>query len=152
MKANSLTAKLHPILFIIGYLFAVIVAVAVTVSLFLGPTIFPDNGKWGSIYHQLDSLFAVYTVGVVYTGISAFPGYVFSLLLAHRMGFHSWQFYMLAGIATAILAHGLFFVLLGNLFFGGNNFMVFFTSLPGGAAGGYAYFLWRRKMLSVWVN
>lgn len=90
----------------------------------------------------------MFVIGIFYTGISALPGYAISLLVAAFKNWHTLQFYVSAGLMTALLAHGLFAVTAVNLL--REETFIFFASLTGGAAGGYAYFLWREKMLSVW--
>ena len=96
------------ILYICGYVIAVVVAVATVVTLITMPTVLPDNGAMGSFYGQVSFLFAMFYVGLFYTGVSALPGYVISLIIAQISNFHSSWFYVFAGVATAILAHILF--------------------------------------------
>lgn len=148
MTKHDLTWKKSAVLYIIGYVIAVMVSVAVVVLLITIPTMLPDNGALGSFYKQLDLLGAMFVFGLVYTGASALPGYIITLILVHRFNSHGRWFYVLAGIATAALAHILFGLFVG--FFLVDEKFVFAASLPGGAAGAYAYFLWREKMLSVW--
>jgi len=150
MKNIILTRKRQALLFVGGYVIAVLSAVFVTVGLLLFPTILPDEGLFGSFYKQLEAIFAAFAIGLSYTSVSAFPGYAASLILAHRKNCHSRRFYILAGIATAVLAHLLFYLIAGDMLL--KDFLIFAASLPGGAAGAYAYFLWRQKMLSVWSN
>ena len=148
MENIALTRKKLAILFIVGYIIAVLASVAVTVGLILLPSALPDDGKFGSFYQQLELILPIFVVGLTYTSISALPGYTASLFLAHKKNYHSMRFYLIAGVATAFLAHVLFALFVGDVM--PEISMIYGASLVGGAAGAYAYFLWRKKMLSVW--
>ena len=150
MKHRSLSFRQSAVLYFVGYVIAVLVAVLVAAALSLVPTVFPDDGKWGSFYRELEMLHFVVLMGLMYTAMTALPGYVITLVLAHRNCWHGVGFYVAAGVLTALLAHFLLALFFGGFFLFGMN--IFYASFPGGAAGAYSYFLWRKNMLSVWVN
>lgn len=134
----------------IGYLIAVFVAVCVAEAILLGPTIFPDQGRFGSFYRQLQDMPAMFFVGFVYTFGTALPGYATTLFLAHRNTSHSWMFYCIGGGLTALSAHLILAAILGV--FVVSAYIVFVCSVPGGIAGAYAYSLWREKLTSIWAK
>ncbi|MGI9350506.1 MAG: hypothetical protein ACR2O3_02985 [Rhizobiaceae bacterium] len=150
MYQSSLSFRQSAIVYVVGYLIAVPVAVLVAATLSLLPTVFPDDGKWGSFYKELEILHFVVLMGLIYTAMTALPGYAITLVAAHHKCWHGVWFYVAAGFLTAVLAH-----LLLALFFGGFmlfGMKIFYASFPGGAAGAYCYFLWRKNMLSVWAH
>ncbi|MEM7214581.1 MAG: hypothetical protein AAF423_03485 [Pseudomonadota bacterium] len=148
MEIGELTLRQRLVLYAVGYIFAVLIAVSVAVVLAILPTVFPDNGKWGSFYKEVEFLHLIIFLGISYTGMTALPGYALTLVLARRMDLHSAGFYIAAGVLTALLAHLILASFAGGFFL--NGLKIFYTSFPGGAAGAYGYFLWRKKMLSVW--
>ncbi len=130
----------------LGYFIAVLVSVFVTLTIFLAPTVLPDQGRFGSFFSALNDGIGLFLVGMVYTFITALPGYAITLTLAAKNHWHGWKYYCLGGALTALLAH----FILGTFLRGANLelYLIFACSIPGGVAGAFAYFLWRRKILS----
>ena len=133
------------VLYGLGYLIAVLAASSTTVMLIYATVILPDLHNFGSLSKQLNSLWPMLYIGAVYTGSSAWAGYIVSLVLAHRKNWHAQRFYIIAGICTAILAHLLFALVEPHML---QDPIILTASLVGGGVGGFAYFRWRRKILT----
>ena len=130
-----------------GYVFAVLSAVLVTEFLIFAPTIFPDGGKFGSFYSTLNQTTNALFSGVLFTAITALPGYAVTLIVAKKLEKHSPYFYCFCGMLTALSAHGILWSFIGQFF--PEAIQIILCSVPGGAAGAYAYYRWRLKTLSI---
>lgn len=130
----------------VGYLIAVVVAVIITEVIYLTPSAIPDNGKWGSLFKNVNDIGGIFAIGLAYTFVTALPGFVITLIIAKRRQWHDTRYYIMSGVATSLLAHGIL-----AAFFDGKllqGYLIVLASMPGGAAGGYAFCRWRRKILS----
>ncbi len=135
-----------------GYLAAVLVAVAVAVFAMLAPTMFPDDGAWGSFYAYRRDLIDVFQIGLVFTFPTALPGFLLTLFLARWGGWVGWLPYACAGLLNAVLALAIFDLAL-QMFDPTPLRMpllpldLLLPCLPGGFAGGVAYWVVVRKSL-----
>lgn len=134
------------LLFGLGYIIAVLIAVFVTELFMFAPTVFPDGGEFGSFFNTLESALTVFWAGILYTFVTAFPGFILTIVFAKWKNEHSILFYCVCGILTTLLAHCLLALFIGGQFVQGVWIIV--CSIPGGAAGAYAYYRWRSKILS----
>ena len=75
-----------------GYMISVLVAVTVTEILYFAPSIFPDQGRYGSFFQMWNDITGIFFVGIFYTATTAFPGYCMTLWIAWLNRWHSWQF------------------------------------------------------------
>lgn len=130
----------------IGYLAAVLIAATVTVFVMLAPSALPDNGAWGSIYANSRQLVDIYSMGLAITFPTALPGFLLTLFVARRAGWVGWLPYACAGALDAILALAIFDLGLQMLDplppripLLGMPLKILLPCLPGGLAGGFAY-------------
>ena len=146
---GSSSAGFKPVLVIVvpGYAIAVFFASLATVFFALVPTVFPDQGRWGSIYRELENFVAMIYVGLLYTAMTAWPGYLGTLYTAHRLNRHGIRLYVIGGMVTALLAHAIFALLAKSSVFG--PYVIFVFSVLGGAVGACAFWLWRRFALTI---
>ena len=121
-----------------GYLAAVLVAVTVTVFAMLAPTIFPDDGAWGSYYAYRRDLGDVFQLGLVFTFPTALPGFVLTLFVARRGRWMGWLPFASAGALTALLALEIVALWMRASLFEMPPGMLL-SSLLGGFCGGCAY-------------
>ena len=133
-----------------GYVLAVFVAVCVTELILVAPSIFPDEGRFGSFYVHLRDLPGLFVVGIIYTFGTALPGYATTLFLSHRNGSGSKLFYCTGGALTALSAHVILAGLMGGFVI--TPYIIFVCSVPGGMAGAFAYYVWQRKLTSFWAE
>lgn len=137
----------------VGYVIAVLVAVFVTEVVMFAPSVLPDDGRWGSIYANLNDLSLYVFGGLFVTAIYAFPGFVIAMVLAALKAWHGWYAFATAGTLNGVLALMLFTSFSSG---GLNDFPLPFLlcCMAGGAAGGSAYwftigrFLWHRRRIA----
>ncbi|RWQ40310.1 MAG: hypothetical protein EOS21_16045 [Mesorhizobium sp.] len=136
---NRLVAWFGRVAFIsLGYVIAVLVAVAATFFVLLLPTVLPDGGAWGSFYRSVRGVGFVYQSVLMTTFLTALPGFLLTLLVARGQGWNRWLPFACAGALNAILA---LLVLSAwtqttplNI-----SAALLLPCLPGGFSGGYAY-------------
>jgi hypothetical protein len=141
------TLPLHLLFMVLGYVFAVGVATLTVCTLMGLPSVFPDQGQWGSFYRYLRDLPAMLYVGAIMTATYGFPGWLISVITAEIRSERRKFWFALAGLLTALLAQGIS---------RGRNFTIFsdlfFTVaiLIGGLCGGLAYWLAAGKRSGGW--
>ncbi|PZV38689.1 hypothetical protein [Mesorhizobium kowhaii] len=132
-----------------GYLAAVLIAVTATMFAMLLPTVLPDDGAWGSYYATSRSLGDIFPFALMITFLTALPGFLLTLFVARRRGWVGWLPFACAGTLDAILA----LVILNISLVQNRPFetplQILLPCLPGGFAGGFAYWaVVRRSLLS----
>ncbi len=127
-----------------GYLAAVLVAVTATVATVLLWTAQKNAVNWGSFYAFVRHLGDMYRFGIMVTLPAALPGFLLTLFVAHRVGWAGWLPFAAAGTLNAILALTLFGIYIHQDVF---EQEVVLPCLPGGFAGGVAYWAVVRKSL-----
>jgi hypothetical protein len=139
-----------------GYLAAVLVAVVATMFAILLPTVFPDDGAWGSYYATSRSLGDIFPFVLMTTFLTALPGFLVTLFVARRGGWMGWLPFACAGTLNTVVALAIFDVALGmpdrvplHMPLLGMPLAILLPCLPGGFAGGFAYWaVVRRSLLS----
>ena len=119
-----------------GYPVAVSVAVVVTVGLILAAAAFPDGGAYGSFYALLRDLPAMLAIGFTWTFTCALPGFVVAVLLGESRQWDRWRDYAVAGLVNAGASLAIFAIVFASPF---DMPTMVAASLPGGFAGGAAY-------------
>jgi xanthine/uracil permease len=130
----------------LGYAAAVIVATIVACIVFGLPTIFPDDGAWGSFYRYTRDLPAMLMVGSMMTAGYGFPGWLISVILAERGSVRRPRFFAATGVLTAMLA--LVLASFGSGFF--SEIWLKISCLIGGLVGGLAYWAAAGKVSGAW--
>lgn len=120
----------------VGYGVAVLVADAVAISLWVVPTMLPDGGEFGSAHAVANELAGIAFFAVYVTVPSALPGFLVALHFARRYNWQSWRPYAFAGLLNVFPSLTIFVGFMG--IFGLSPGLVL-ACLPGGAAGGAAY-------------
>ena len=126
---------IHLVFMLLGYAAAVAVATTVTLMAMGAPTVFPDQGNWGSFYSYWRDLPRLYVFGLSITAIYALPGWLISAIYAEFRNERRKYWYAAAGVVTALLA----LTLAGMAKELRTEPMMFFGSLAGGFAGGLIY-------------
>ncbi|RUU13154.1 hypothetical protein EOD23_05360 [Mesorhizobium sp. USDA-HM6] len=127
----------------LGYVGAVLIAVTVSVSAMLAPSALPDDGAWGSLNANLRSLDLLYVAGLEITFITALPGFLLTLFFARAGGWTGWLTFACAGALNVVLALAVLNAALGT----GMPLRILLPCLPGGFAGGFAYWTVVRRSL-----
>jgi hypothetical protein len=140
---------LHILMMILGYALAVLVASSITVFIIFAPTIFPDDGAWGSAYKAWRDLPAMLAFGAYFTAIYALPGWLISVIVAELHNKRTKYWFGIAGILTAILAHLVDNGIAGGMF---STPIILFGSLVGGFTGGLVYWAIAGKRSGVWKS
>ena len=117
-----------------GYAAAVISAVMVTLFF----PVVPELVKW----HDPKGLLALLVLGLAITGVGALPGFVVAVYVQSVRKIQSPYYWIVAGIFAALIANFLFAI----VFIPITEFLVINTSLIGGAAGGFVYSLFHRRI------
>ncbi|RWM91584.1 MAG: hypothetical protein EOR84_20355 [Mesorhizobium sp.] len=130
----------------LGYLAAVLIAVTVAVSAILAPTALPDNGAWGSFYANKSDTEVLYVLGLYVTFPTALPGFLLTLFVARLGRWVGWLPFACAGTLNAVLALAILRVPL-HMPVLGTPLMILLPCLPGGFAGGIAYWAVVRRSL-----
>jgi energy-converting hydrogenase Eha subunit A len=127
---------IHLLFMLLGYALAVLTATTV-VCIFMGlPTVFPDQGAWGSFQRYLKDLPMIFAFGMMMTATYGLPGWLISAVTGEIRNERHKYWFALAGLLTALLAH---------MLSGWVNYTIFadiFMSaaiLAGGLCGGLAY-------------
>ncbi len=139
---------IHLFFMILGYALAVLVASAITVFIIFVPTIFPDQGAWGSAYRALRDLPAMLFVGAYYTSVYALPGWLISVITAEFRNERRKYWFGIAGLLTAVLAH----FLNGQAMASFSQPSIFIGSLIGGFFGGLVYRAIAGKRSGAWKS
>jgi energy-converting hydrogenase Eha subunit A len=126
---------IHLLFMLLGYALAVLTATTVVCTVMGLPTVFPDQGQWGSFYRYLKDLPAMFAIGLTLTAMYGLPGWVISVVTAEIRSERRRFWFGFAGALTALLA--LFissarFSFLGDPVLNGGI-------LAGGFAGGLVY-------------
>ncbi len=93
---------------LLGYALAVTVAVVVVIATIAVPATLPDGGRFGSIHSVMRDLFAFLFAGMLYTAITAWPGYLLTLTWGFKRDRRSVRYFALCGLPTTLLATLLF--------------------------------------------
>ena len=131
---------------ILGYALAVLVATTVVVLIQGAPTVFPDQGAWGSFYRYLNDFPAMFVFGLMMTAIYGLPGWLISVLIAEWQGKRDKYWFAFAGVLTALLA-----ILIASRFqrlF--DDWLMNGGILVGGFCGGLAYWSVAGKTSANW--
>lgn len=130
----------------LGYVAAVLTAVAVSVGLMVLPQL--AVGGSGTLTEGfVDDVGRLAMFGLVATTTMALPGFLFALWLARKGGWRRWTAYAIAGFANAFVALVLFQLYLGGFLPVPDLLLPCF---PAGYAGGVAYWLVSLKWLGAW--
>ncbi len=140
---------IHLMFMVLGYILAVLVASAITVFILFAPTIFPDNGAWGSAYKAWRDLPGMLLFGAYFTAIYALPGWLISVVVAELRNMRGKYLFGVAGILTAMLAHLVDNWMAGGMF---STPMIFGGSLVGGFCGGLVYWAIAGKRSGAWKS
>jgi energy-converting hydrogenase Eha subunit A len=140
---------IHLLSMLLGYAFAVLTATTVVCLVRGLPTVFPDQGQWGSFYRYLNDLPAIFSVGLMMTAAFGLPGWLISVVLAEVRDERRKFWFALAGVLTALLAH---------LFAGGtynssfDGIFMIASILAGGLFGGLAYWALTGRRSGSWKS
>jgi len=144
-----------PILFgricriLIGYVFAVLVAVIATLAAYLAPSALPDDGVLGSIHANLRESQTIFLVGLFLTFPAALPGFMIAVFVSILRRWQSWLPFMLAGGVNALfswLLLGLYFAMPSSAI----DQASIVASAVGGLAGGLAYWAATGRVTAGW--
>ncbi len=128
----------------LGYIAAILISVNVTVFAILAPSALPDHGAWGSFYANKRDLGFIYSLGFIITPLTALPGFLLTLFVARRGGWVGWLPFACAGTLSAVLALAIFNVAMQMPLL---PLTILLPCLPGGFAGGLAYWAAVRRSL-----
>jgi hypothetical protein len=123
------------LLIVAGYVLAVAVATLVTVALLFAPAAL-SNGMLAGVRFAVTDAPVLVFVGFFWTFFCALPGFVFVILLGERLGWRRWHGYAFAGLADVVPSFLVFSIYAGSLL---GMADLFLSALPGGFAGGAAY-------------
>ncbi len=126
----------HLFFMVLGYALAVQVAATITVFVIFIPTVFPDNGAWGSAYKTLQDIMPLLLFGAFYTAMFALPGWLITVITAEYRNEQRKYWFGIAGFFTAILAQLIAYVFIGGMF---SAPVTLIGSLIGGLCGGVTY-------------
>jgi hypothetical protein len=143
---------IHLLFMLLGYVLAVLTATTVVCVVTGLPTVFPDQGEWGSFYRYLDDLPAMFVIGLMMTALYALPGWLISVVTAEVRNEKRKYWFAFTGFVTAVLAH---------MISGGTNFAMFaniamtislltVAILIGGFFGGLVYWALAGKRSGGW--
>jgi hypothetical protein len=125
----------HLLFMALGYALAVLVSVTIACVVMGLPTVFPDNGNWGSFYSFWRDFPSLFLGGLTITAMYALPGWLICVIAAEYRKEERRYWFAAAGVLTALLA--LFLAGMGR----GMLSMpaMLFGSLIGGFFGGLVY-------------
>jgi len=131
----------------LGYALAVAVA-TLTVCILIGlPSVFPDQGQWGSFYRNLNDLPLMLYVGAFMTAAYGFPGWLISVITAEIRSERRKFWFAIAGLLTALLAQtlsrGMNYTIFSDIF-------MTIAILIGGLCGGIVYWFVAGKRSGIW--
>jgi hypothetical protein len=137
LEKNAMTRRIliHILFMLLGYGLAVLTA-TVAVCIVMGmPTVFPDDGRWGSFFKFAQDLPMIFTIGLMMTAVYGLPGWIVSVVIAEFRRERRRYWFAAAGVGTAFASH---------LIAGSGHGMhlgdtMLYASLIGGFCGGIAY-------------
>jgi hypothetical protein len=129
------SALLKLLLVATGYVLAVAVATVVTVALLFTPAAM-SSGMLAGVRFAVTDAPAIMFVGFFWTFVCALPGFVVAILLGERLAWRRWHGYAFAGLADVFPSFLVFSAYAGSLL---GMADLFLSALPGGFAGGAAY-------------
>lgn len=124
-------------LIVAGYGLAVAVATVVTVALLFAPAA-QSGGTLASLRFALTDAPAIMVVGFFWTFLCALPGFIVAVALGERLAWRRWRSYAFAGLFNVIPSFAIFAGFTGSL---SGMIEPFLSALPGGFAGGAAYWM-----------
>ena len=130
----------------LGYALAVLVATTVVVAIVGAPTIFPDQGAWGSFYRFMQDFPMMFLFGLMMTSLYGLPGWLMTVIFAEWRNRRGKLFFALTGLWTALLA--LFLAGMGKGLF--SEALLNIACLIGGVCGGLAYWAIAGKNSGNW--
>ena len=137
---------IHLIFMLLGYALAVLVATTVVVLIQGLPTVFPDQGAWGSFYNYLNDFPMMFLFGLMMTAMYGLPGWLITVVAAEWQGKRGKYWFAVAGILTAILA--ILIASRGQRLFA--DWLLNGGILVGGFFGGLAYWAIAGKTSGNW--
>ena len=133
----------------LGYALAVLVATTVVVAIMGAPTIFPDQGAWGSFYRFWRDFPMMFLFGLMMTSLYGLPGWLMSVIFAERRNRRGKLFFAITGLCTALLA----LIIAGGVGRGPLSQPLLSTAcLIGGIFGGLAYWAVAGKTSGNWKS
>jgi hypothetical protein len=138
---------IHLLFMLLGYVLAVLTATTIAVTIGGAPTVFPDQGAWGSFYKYMRDFPMMFSFGLYTTSIWALPGWLLTVVYAELRGQEGRLFFGVAGALTAVLA----------IFLAGNGRGLFSDMLinpcpVGGFFGGLVYWAVAGRSSGQWRN
>jgi energy-converting hydrogenase Eha subunit A len=127
---------IHLLFMLLGYALAVLTATTVVCVVTGLPTVFPDQGQWGSFYRYLKDFPAMFAVGLMMTAMYGLSGWIISVVTAEIRSERRRFWFGFAGVLTALLA---------QMLSSWRNFTIFpdifmtAAILTGGLCGGLVY-------------
>lgn len=118
-----------------GYVLAVAVATVVTVALLFAP-VAASSGSLAAARFTLMDAPVVMVLGFFWTALCALPGFVVAIVSGEWLGWRRWRSYAFAGLANVVPSFLVFGGFAGSLSGLADPFL---SALPGGFAGGAAY-------------
>jgi energy-converting hydrogenase Eha subunit A len=140
---------IHLLFMLLGYALAVLTATTVVCIVMGLPTVFPDQGAWGSFQRYLKDFPMMFAFGMMLTAMYALPGWLISVVTAEIRNERRKYWFAVAGLLTALLAH---------LLSGGANYTIFAdifmtaAILAGGLCGGLAYWALTGRRSGSWKS
>ncbi len=119
----------------VGFGFSILAALLVTLFI----PLFPELITW----HDPKGFLAIFIVGFAVTGMVGLPGFLIATLYQSRYPQFSIILWVGVGMVTALFANCLFAILISPMV----EFMVFNSSLAGGAAGGFVYAVFHKGII-----
>ncbi len=138
---------LHLLFMALGYALAVLTATTVVCIAMGLPTVFPDQGAWGSFQRYLKDFPMMFAFGTMMTAMYGLPGWLISVVTAEIRNERRKYWFAIAGLLTALLA---------QMLSGGVNYTIFAdifmiaAILIGGLCGGLAYWAVVGKLSGKW--
>ncbi len=130
----------------LGYALAVLVATTIVVAIMGAPTIFPDQGAWGSFYRFAQDFPMMFLFGLMMTSLYGLPGWLMTVIFAEWRTRRGKLFFAVTGLWTALLA--LLIAGMGKGMF--SEALLNIACLIGGICGGLAYWVIAGKNSGEW--
>lgn len=130
-----------------GYLVACAVASAVAVAVMLAPTVLPDGGRYGSIFAFISDFLPGAAIGLFYTILCAWPGFIAAIALGELYSWERWRDYAFAGLVNVAPSLAVFSMYAGSPF---EAPLIVLANFPGGFAGGAAYWFAAGRLIARW--
>ncbi|MGL4490176.1 MAG: hypothetical protein ACRCU5_12110 [Rhizobiaceae bacterium] len=139
---------IHLLWMALGYALSVLVATAITVVCIGLPTMFPDQGEWGSFYRYMSDFSGMFAFGIFITAVYALPGWLVSVVIAELRNKRRKAYFAVTGTLTATFA--IFISDIVNSF--GSETVLVISCLTGGFFGGLAYWALVGKHSGDWKS